>query len=131
MAARQRSSIPLLQKVWTHGTSSRLVASDVGNKARTTAASDPRQEATMKRITDKMRLAVALEAIEEISADAQSTEPFRDWKQSHDAVIAIYKIVHSIRSPKCRKNHPSWVEPIDAAIRAEAKSQEWKREGGK
>ena len=71
----------------------------------------------MKRaITEGQRTIKALEMIEEISADAQSTDPKRDWEQSHDAICAIYRVVHSIRSPKCRPNHPSWCKQIDKAI---------------
>ena len=50
----------------------------------------------------------ALEAIEEISADAQSTDPKRDWKESYGAVCRIYQIAHWVRAPKCRKNHRGW-----------------------
>lgn len=66
-----------------------------------------------------MRLIKGLEMIEEISADAQSLDPKRDWKDSYDGIIEIYQIVHSLRAPKCRKNHVDWVELIDNAIRSE------------
>jgi len=71
----------------------------------------------MKTITEKQRTIKALEMIEEISADAQKTDPKRDWKESQDAICAIYRIVHSIRSPECRHNHPSWCKRIDDAVR--------------
>ena len=61
---------------------------------------------------------MAVEMIEEESADAQSTDPKRDWKRSHEAVCRVYEIAHSLRSIECRKNHPSWSDSIDAAIRA-------------
>jgi len=74
------------------------------------------------RITERQRLAMALEMIEEISADAQSVSPRREWKESQDAVCLIYELVHSIRSPGCRKNHPEWAKKIDDAIKARRKA---------
>ena len=71
------------------------------------------------RITEAERTRVALELIEDISADAQLLDPKRDWKQSYRAVIKIYQLVHSVRAPGCRENHPKWIRPIDAAIKAE------------
>lgn len=70
------------------------------------------------KITEGARAKKALEMIEEISVDAQSTNPQRDWKRSQDAVCEIYRLVHSIRSPGCRKNHKQWCLKIDTAIRA-------------
>lgn len=70
------------------------------------------------RVTEKNRLAVALLAIEEISADAQSTDPERDWKASQDAVCKIYEVVHVINAPKCRKNHPEWTKMLDGWVSA-------------
>lgn len=55
---------------------------------------------------------IAMELIEEISADAQSLHPKLHWKQSQDAICAIYRLAHWIRSPKCRKNHKGWGDPI-------------------
>lgn len=69
------------------------------------------------KITEEMRLNKALEMIEEVSANAQSTNPKRDWKDSHSAICEIYEIVHSIRAPGCRKNHPDWCERIDDEIK--------------
>ena len=54
--------------------------------------------------------------IEEASADAQSLDPKRDWERSHDAVCEIYEIIHSIRAPDCRKNHPKWIGRIFKTI---------------
>lgn len=71
------------------------------------------------RITESQRTKKALEMIEQASSDAQSTDPKRDWESSQDAIYTIYELVHSIRSPECRCNHPDWVEQIDDAIRAE------------
>ena len=68
------------------------------------------------KITEAMRLRTALELIEETSTCAQSTDPQRDWKESQEAICKIYEIVHSIRSPECRKNHTDWVKQIDDAI---------------
>lgn len=73
------------------------------------------------RVTEKQRLTMALEMIEEITADAQSLHPEAEWKQSAEAVGKIYEIVHSIRAPKCRKNHPKWVKQIDDAVRQSKK----------
>ena len=73
----------------------------------------------MKNITDSDRLEMGLEMIEEISADAQSLNPKRDWKKSQEAVCEVYRIVHSLRSPACRKNHKDWSDKIDAAIKAD------------
>ncbi len=66
------------------------------------------------RISEAERTEKALEMIEEVSADAQSLDPKRDWKQSQEAVCRVYELVHSIRCPKCRKNHPRWYMQIDA-----------------
>lgn len=73
------------------------------------------------RITEAMRLKKALEIVEEASSDAQSLDPKRDWKESQNAVCLIYEIIHSIRAPKCRKNHMEWVKQIDNAIKQEKK----------
>ena len=73
------------------------------------------------KITEAMRTKQALEMIEEASTYAQSLTPERDWKESHDAINLIYTIVHSIRSPECRKNHPKWSDRIDKAIMASRK----------
>ena len=70
------------------------------------------------KITEKMRIKTALEMIEDISSDAQSTCPKKTWQTSHDAVCEIYKLVHSLRSIGCRKNHPAWLEKIDAGVMA-------------
>ena len=56
----------------------------------------------------RKELEAALEAIEEISACAQSTDPQRDWKLSQEAVCEIYRIAHWVRAPGCRKNHPDF-----------------------
>lgn len=69
------------------------------------------------KISEEQRLATALEMIEEISTHAQSTNPERDWKSSQEAVCRIYKIVHSIRSLMCRKNHPLWLKEIDEEVK--------------
>ena len=61
--------------------------------------------------------------IEEISADAQSLDPKRDWKESQKAVCEIYEVIHSIRSPACRKNHPRWIGEIYKAIRKSEKKK--------
>lgn len=74
------------------------------------------------KITEQQRLDMALEMIEEISTYAQSQDPKRDWKESQEAVWGIYGIIHSIRSPWCRKNHPKWCRKIDDAIRDRRKS---------
>lgn len=55
---------------------------------------------------------VALHLIEEIAANAQSLDPKRDWRESHDSVCAIYRLAHVINVPGCVKNHPSWAEPL-------------------
>lgn len=75
------------------------------------------------KITEPMRLTKALEMIEEASSDAQSTNPRRDWRSTHNALCYVYEIIHSVRSPKCRKNHPAWTEEIDRAIRAPRKTK--------
>lgn len=72
-------------------------------------------------ITEDMRLVKGLEMIEEISSNHQSLNPKRDWRDSHDGIVAIYSIVHSLRAVDCRKNHPSWCKKIDDAIRYEKK----------
>ncbi len=76
-----------------------------------------------KKISEADRLGMAMEMIEEVSADAQSTDPKRDWKESQDAVCYIYELAHAARAPKCRKNHPGWAKKIDAAIIAERRKQ--------
>ncbi len=68
------------------------------------------------KISEQVRTSMGLEMIEDIATCAQSTDPKRDWKKSHDAVCKIYEIVHSIRSVACRKNHPQWCQQIDDAI---------------
>lgn len=73
------------------------------------------------KITESMRREMAWEMVEEISTHAESLDPKRDWEESQDAVVAIYKIAHSIRSIGCRKNHAAWSDSIDAAIRASRK----------
>jgi len=73
------------------------------------------------KITEAMRRKMAWEMIGEISTHAQSTDPKRDWQESQEAVCAIYRIVHSIDAPSCRKNHGDWLKPVDAAIRREKK----------
>ena len=70
------------------------------------------------KITEAARKRMAWEMVEEISTDAESLNPRKTWRRSHEAVCLIYELAHSIRSPKCRKNHPAWVEKIDAAIRS-------------
>lgn len=75
------------------------------------------------KITEAMRLKAALEMIEEISSYAQSTDPRRDWDDSHKAVCEIYQIIHSIRALNCRKNHLDWVERIDAFITKQRKKK--------
>jgi hypothetical protein len=70
-----------------------------------------------------MRQRKGLEMIEEIAANAQTTAPKRDWKESQEAVCKIYEIIHSLRAPRCRKNHPGWGKAIDAAIRAEMRGK--------
>ena len=73
------------------------------------------------KITEAMRRKMAWELVEEISTHAQSTDPQRDWKDSHDAICNVYRIAHAIRLIGCRKNHPKWCDAIDAAIRAKRK----------
>lgn len=55
-----------------------------------------------------MTMREAIEEIEDISIEAQSTNPKRAWLASHTAVCAIYRIAHAARAPKCRRNHPKW-----------------------
>lgn len=74
------------------------------------------------KITERMRLNKALEMIETISSDCQSTQPQKTWKESHEGICQIYEVVHSIRAPKCRRNHPDWCAQIDEAIAEEKKS---------
>ena len=58
-----------------------------------------------------------LEAIEEVSAAAQSISPRRDWKESHDSVCKIYRMAHTALSLDCRKNHPGWTRELAKAMR--------------
>lgn len=67
-------------------------------------------------VTDGERLKFGLELVDEIAAYAQSTNPERDWDQTHKAVCDIYEVTHSILSPDCRKNHPEWIAKLDAYI---------------
>ncbi len=71
------------------------------------------------KITEAQRTKKGLQAIEDISSEAQSVDPKRSWKQSHEAVCRIYEIVHSIRNKQCRKNHPNWIQRIDDEIAKE------------
>lgn len=75
------------------------------------------------KITESMRRKAAWEMIEEISSHHQSIHPKKDWKESHEAVCDIYKIAHSIRAIKCRKNHPHWCDKIDDVIRNQGKKK--------
>lgn len=68
------------------------------------------------KISEKMRTKKAIEMIEDISSNEQTTNPKRDWKNTYNGLVKIYEIIHSIRSPKCRKNHPSWSDQIDQEI---------------
>ncbi len=61
----------------------------------------------------------AMEMIEEISADAQTTHPQKRWKESYEAVCRIYQLAHSIRAPRCRKNHPDWHQEIKFNLKAD------------
>lgn len=77
-----------------------------------------KSKGSMKRkISEDERLDKALEMIEEISVHAQTLHPKDFWKESAQAVSKIYEIIHSIRTPKCRKNHPRWCKQIDDALR--------------
>lgn len=78
----------------------------------------------MKKITEKMRTEKALEMIEEISGSEQSADPQRDWRGIYEAFCRIYRIVHSIRSPKCRKNHRGWCREIDDSIKSDHRKNE-------
>lgn len=69
------------------------------------------------KITEAARRRTAWEVVEEVATHAESLNPKRDWEESHDAVVAIYQIAHSIRTPKCRKNHPKWIDRVNAAVR--------------
>lgn len=63
----------------------------------------------MNRITDKERTAKAFELIEKISAENMGNDCV-------GPLASIYRIAHTARAPKCRKNHPGWTEGLDAAI---------------
>ena len=69
-----------------------------------------------KKITEMERLEGGLDLVYEISCCAQSPNPERDWKSAHDGICKIYRILHTIKSPGCRKNHPDWTEELDAMI---------------
>lgn len=69
------------------------------------------------RTLEKARLEKGLELIELISSYAQTTDPKRAWKESYDAIISIYQLVHTLRMPACRKNHQDWIKPIDDALK--------------
>lgn len=80
------------------------------------------KEKAMK-ITESMRLKKGLEMIEEATADGQSIDPELkgEGTRMHKELCRAYEIVHSLRAPKCRKNHQRWWKQIDAAILAEMK----------
>lgn len=63
--------------------------------------------------TEAERCKVGLEMIEDISASAQSAHPEDEGERIHTAICAIYEIIHTLRSPACRKNHPKWLEQLD------------------
>ena len=63
----------------------------------------------------------ALGIIENITGNAESLDPKRDWKESHDAICSIYELAHWVRAPKCRKNHPSWGDALLADRKARRK----------
>ena len=73
------------------------------------------------RITERMRLEMGLEMIEEQTDACCTMSPRKNWRQAHAALCKIYEIVHSINSPKCRKNHPEWCAQIDDAINSKEK----------
>lgn len=75
------------------------------------------------KITEAMRWKKAMEMIEEETADAQSLDPKRDWKRSYEAVVRVYKLAHTIRSPGCRENHLEWCMRIDTAIKADRRAK--------
>lgn len=77
----------------------------------------------MKKITERERARMAMMMIDEISAEAQTTHSEKHGKELHDSICEIYRIAHSISGPKCRKNHPGWLDGVDAAIRAERKAK--------
>ena len=55
-----------------------------------------------------------MELIEDISANAQGLTDSKDQL----AIASIYRIAHSVLSPACLRNHPSWDEPIKALSRS-------------
>lgn len=61
-------------------------------------------------------LSAAMEVIEQITSNAQSIEPKRDWKESQEAINAAFRIAHAARKPSCMSAHPDWGDPIDAAM---------------
>lgn len=65
-------------------------------------------------ITEHQRLKTAVHLIARLSANASGMA-----KTDHDraAFDDIYRMAHAADSPRCRKNHPKWTGPIDAAIR--------------
>ena len=65
----------------------------------------------------KERLIAALRLIDDITANAQSLDPKRDWEQSHDAVCQAYEIAHAAFNPSCMKAHPLWGKPIDVVVK--------------
>ena len=71
----------------------------------------------MKRSSDKERRRRILGVVYDESMYAQSTNPKKDWKQSHDAVCKIFQMIHVVLVPKCRKNHPEWTKELDSAMR--------------
>jgi hypothetical protein len=80
-------------------------------------------------LSEREILVAGLEMIEEVSADAQSLHPQEDWKESQDAVCFIYELVHTIRTPGCRKNHPEWLKNIEAKVRADRRRAAGRKRG--
>ena len=51
----------------------------------------------------------ALEQLEELAAHHEDPE---DKSQNQKDWNRVYKVLHTINSPDCRKNHPNWIEEI-------------------
>ena len=66
------------------------------------------------KITEAMRRKKSWEMIHEIAEDASANS----GSKADEALNSIYRIAHTMGTPKCRKNHANWIKPIDAAIRA-------------
>lgn len=69
-----------------------------------------------RQIIESIRLETGIKIIEAIAANAQSVRPKKHWFELNKAVCEIYRIAHTISSPKCRKNHKDWLKKLDADI---------------